>query len=143
MANTGVAALIVGASASIAAALAHLACIVVGAPGYRLLGAGEKMARAVELGKLRPTVVTLCITAVLIVWALYALSGAGVVAPLPFVKFVLIGVCAVYLGRGLFFPLLRPLFPENSERFWIVSSAICFTVGLVHLYGVVAQWPTL
>ncbi len=143
MVNTGVAALVVGAAASLAAALAHLACIAVGAPGYRLLGAGERMARAVELGKVRPAVVTLCITAVLIVWAAYALSAAGVLAPLPFVKVVLVGVCAVYLARALFFPLLRPMFPENSERFWIVSSAICLAVGLVHLYGVVVQWATL
>jgi hypothetical protein len=143
MANTGVAALIVGAALSAAAALAHLVCILVGAPGYRFLGAGAKMVRAAELGKVQPTAITLCIAGVLIICALYALGGAGVTAPLPFAKVVLPGICAVYLGRALFFPLLKPAFPENSRTFWLVSSGICLAVGLVHLYGVVMRWPAL
>lgn len=136
-------ALIVGAFCNAAAAIAHLACIVWGAPAYRLMGAGEKMARAVEAGKTRPTLVTLAIAAVLFVWAAYALSGAGVIGLLPFSRFALPTICAVYLGRAVAFPLLMPAFPENSRTFWLVSSAICLFIGLVHLYGVVYAWPTL
>ncbi len=143
MTPSGSGALLLGAACSAAAAVAHLACIVVGAPGYRFLGAGEKMARAAERGKLRPTLVTLAIASMLLVWAAYAAAGAGVVAPLPFARVVLVGVCAVYLGRALLFPLLKPVFPENSQRFWVVSSGICLAIGLVHLYGVADRWPGL
>jgi hypothetical protein len=59
------------------AALAHLACIAIGATAYRWMGAGERMARAVEAGRLRPTLVTLAIAVVLMVWAAYAFAGAG------------------------------------------------------------------
>lgn len=140
---TGSQALIVGASCSVAAALAHLVCIVLGAPAYRLMGAGEKMARAVEAGKFRPTVVTLIISVILLVWAAYALGAAGVITLLPFSSLVLPVICAIYLTRAFAFPLLKPAFPENSNTFWFVSSAICLVIGLAHLYGVISMWSTL
>ena len=143
MLTSGAQALIVGASFSAAAALAHLACIVLGAPAYRFMGAGERMARAVEAGKLQPTFVTVAISGVLVVWAAYALGGAGVIGLLPFSSLALPAICAVYLGRAVAFPLLKPAFPENSQTFWLVSSSICLFIGLVHLYGVVSVWHAL
>jgi len=143
MPTFGTQALLIGGLLSAAAAVAHLACIALGAPAYRFLGAGEKMARAAEAGKLQPTLVTLAVTAILFIWAAYALSGAVVIDRLPFAKFVLPAICAVYLGRAVAFPLLKPAFPENSQTFWLVSSGVCLVVGLVHLYGVISQWSAL
>jgi hypothetical protein len=143
MLTSGAEALIVAGSLSAAAAVAHLACIVVGAPAYRFMGAGEKMARAVEARKLRPTLVTLAIASVLFVWAAYAFAGAGIIGRLPLAKLVLPAIYAVYLGRALAFPLLRPAFPENSQTFWLVSSGICLGIGLVHVYGTMWCWPAL
>jgi len=143
MLTTGAQALIVGASFSAAAAFAHLACVVFGAPAYRFMGAGERMVRAVEAGKLQPTLVTLAISGVLVVWAAYALGGAGVIGLLPFSNLALPAICAVYLGRAVAFPLLKPAFPENSRTFWLVSSGICLLIGLVHLYGVISIWHAL
>lgn len=140
---SGPQALILGACFSAAAALAHLACIVFGAPAYRFMGAGEKMARAVEAGKLRPTLVTLGIAGLLLVWAAYALGAAGVIGQLPLSKLALPAICAVYVGRAVAFPLLKPAFPENSRTFWLVSSGICLLIGLVLLYGVMVVWPEL
>ena len=143
MYNAGAIAFIVGACLSAAAAIAHLACIAVGAPAYRFLGAGERMARAVEAGKLRPTLITLAISCVLLVCAAYALGGAGVIQPLPLSSFVLPAICMVYVGRAVGFPLLRSTFPENSQRFWLVSSGICLAIGLAHLYGILYAWQAL
>jgi hypothetical protein len=136
-------ALVVGASLNAMAALAHVACVAIGPRAYRFMGAGEKMARAVEAGRLRPTIFTLAIAGVLLGWAAFALSGAGVINQLPFTKVALLGITAVYLGRAVSFPLLRPAFPENSTTFWLVSSGICLVIGLVHLYGVVFGWAAL
>ncbi|MCT9812343.1 hypothetical protein N0K08_17005 [Acidovorax sp. Be4] len=141
--STGSLALIVGASLSAAAAMAHLACIVIGAPAYRFMGAGERMARAVDAGQLRPTLVTLAVTGVLLAWAAFALSAAGVVEPLPLTKVALVAISTVYLGRAVAFPLIKPIFPENSNTFWLVSSGICGLIGLVHAYGTVSLWRTL
>ena len=143
MPTFGTQALLIGGLLSAAAAVAHLACIALGAPAYRFMGAGEQMARAAEAGKLQPTLVTLAVSGILFIWAAYALSGAGLIDRLPFAKLALPAICAVYLGRALAFPLLKPAFPENSRTFWLVSSGICLVVGLVHVYGVVSLWPGL
>ena len=107
------------------------------------MGAGERMARAVETGKLQPTLITFAISATLLACAAYALSGAGLIARLPFTKTALLAITAVYLGRAVTFPLLRPVFPENSTTFWLVSSGICLAIGMVHLYGLAARWAAL
>lgn len=135
--------LLAGAAASATAALAHFGCIVFGAPWYRLLGAGEGMARMAERGEPYPTLVAAGIGAVLLVWALYALSGAGVVRRLPLLRTVLSAITAVYLLRGVAFILLQPLFPGNSLTFWLVSSAICLVMGIVHAIGLRQRWRAL
>ncbi len=101
------------------------------------------MARAVEAGRLQPTLVTLAISVVLLVWAAFAFSGAGVIGLLPFTKVALVVITAVYLARAVAFPLLRPAFPENSATFWVVSSAICLVIGLLHAYGLASRWAAL
>jgi hypothetical protein len=143
MHDTGVWALIIGASLSALAAFAHLACIAVGAPAYRLLGAGERMVRAVQAGKRQPHVMTLAIAALLFVWAAYAGGAAGVIGRLPWSPIALPAISIIYLGRAVAFPWLRPAFPENSATFWWVSSGICLLIGLLHAYGVWSVWHTL
>lgn len=143
MYNFGPQFLIAGAVLSGAAAAAHLACIFIGAPAYRLMGAGERMALAAEAGKLQPTLVTLAIASILALWAIYALSGARVIGHLPLTKLVLAAVSIIYLARAVAFPLLKAEFPENSMVFWWVSSAICGLIGLVHAYGTLSLWEEL
>ncbi|TFW03288.1 hypothetical protein E4K72_12655 [Oxalobacteraceae bacterium OM1] len=143
MFDLGSQALLVGAALSAAAAAAHLACIAIGAPAYRFMGAGERMARGAAAGKLRPTLVTLAITGILLLWAAYALSGAGVIAPLPLTRAALIFISAIYLGRAVAFPLLKPAFPGNSTTFWLVSSSICGGLGLLYAYGTLSLWRSL
>jgi hypothetical protein len=122
------------------ASLAHVACIAVGARAYRFMGAGERMVRAVEAGRLEPTLITLAIAGVLLVWALYAFSGAGLVPRLPFTELALLLISAVFLARAFAFPLLKPRFPENSTTFWLVSSGICAVIGLLYAVGLAALW---
>lgn len=143
MLNPGAQVLIVGAALSGAAAIAHLACIVIGAPAYRVMGAGERMARAAEAGKRQPTLVTLAIAGLLFLWAAYALAGAGVIGGLPLTRLALVLISAIYLTRALAFPLIKPAFPGNSETFWWVSSSICGVMGLLHAYGTWLRWALL
>jgi hypothetical protein len=141
--DPGAQALAVAGALTAVAAIAHLACIAIGAPAYRLMGAGDRMARAVEAGKIRPTVVTLAIASVLLICAVYAFSGAGITPRLPFTRIALLLVSAAFLTRALAFPLLKPLFPENSTTFWLVSSGVCLALGLLYAAGVVARWAQL
>jgi hypothetical protein len=143
MPDTGSHALVIGAALSAAAAVAHLACIAIGPAAYRAMGAGERMARAAQAGRLRPTLVTLAISGMLLLWSAYALSGAGVIAPLPLTNTALPLICAIYLLRSVAFPLLKPAFPDNSPTFWLVSSSICGAIGLLHAYGLLSLWKIL
>lgn len=117
------------------AALAHLACIVLGAPAYRVMGAGERMARAAQAGRWPPTLITLAIAAGLFVMAFYAGAAATQRPPLPWQRMLLLTFAAVLLIRALAFPWLKPMFPDNSARFWWVSSGICMVMALAHGWG--------
>ena len=134
---------IIAACGSAIAALLHLACIVMGERWYRLMGAGEHMAKLAAAGHPYPTVVTSAISLVLLVWSCYALSGAGVIRPLPFLKAVLVLISLVLLARGLLFPLLMPVFPGNSMTFWYMSSAICLLLGSCFAMGSWQNWHRL
>jgi hypothetical protein len=129
---------------ALAAAL-HLACIFFGASWYRFFGAGERMAQLASAGSWHPALVTLAIAVVLGTWSLYALSGAGVVPRLPFLRFALCIITGIFLLRGVaVFPLVAlSLSLGRSLSFWWWSSAICFTIGFVQLVGLRQVWASL
>jgi hypothetical protein len=135
--------LVVGAALSGIAALMHLACLALGAPLFRLLGAGEQMAQMHLAGHWYPTVVTLVIAGVLASWSAYALSGAGVIRKLPLRRTALTAITAIYIVRGAAFLPVMAYFPGNSMTFWVVSSSICLLIGIVHLMGLRQSWRRL
>jgi len=135
--------LIVGAACSVAAALAHLGCVIFGGDWYRFLGAGEQMAVLSEQGHWYPTVVTSVIVSILFIWALYALSGAKVIAKLPLLKLGLCTISGIYILRGVAFIGIMPMFPGNSLTFWFVSSGICLFIGAMYAFGTYKAWGQL
>jgi len=122
--------------------LLHLAVIAVGPRWYRLFGAGERMAVAAEKGRWYPALVTAAIACVLLAWSAYALSAAGAIGQLPLLLPAICLITLVYLLRGLLGPRLLAG-TGRSQRFIVVSSLICLGFGLVHLVGLVQQWPVL
>lgn len=135
--------LILGSIGSGVAALLHLGCIVFGADWYRAFGAGEQMALMAEAGHAYPAVVTSIIAAILTIWMLYGLSGAGVIKKLPLLRTALCLISAIYILRGFAFILLMPMFPENSVTFWLVSSGVCLIFGLLYAIGTKQSWQYL
>lgn len=124
------------------AALLHVAIIIGGADWYRFFGAGEGMARLAARGSPYPTVITSTIAAILGVWTLYALSGARVIARLPFLRFTLGLISTIYILRGalglpVVFLVDGPYMRELRARpgFMIVSSAVCGGLGLCYALG--------
>jgi hypothetical protein len=128
---------------SAVAALMHLGCIFFGAPWYRFFGAGEKMAVMAEQGLIKPSIITSFIVVVLSVWSLYAFSAAGMIAHLPFLRFFLIIITAIYVVRGIagFYFIANPI--GRTPAFWIWSSVICLSIGLLHLIGLIQYWAVL
>jgi NhaP-type Na+/H+ or K+/H+ antiporter len=135
--------LILGALLSSIAAVLHLGIIVKGASWYRFFGAGEKFARAAERGERWQDVVTFGIALVLFTWAAYALSGAGVIAQLPLLKYALVAITAIYLLRGLAIVPMMWFAREKITLFWVWSSLICQGFGIVHAIGLAHAWRSL
>ncbi len=138
-------ALVWAAILSFGAALLHLATIAGGEDWYRAMGAGEQMARMARAGDPYPTYLTLFIAAVLSLWGLFALSGAGVIRKLPFTRLALYLITAVYTLRGLYGlgiaalmgaeMIEHPYLSSLGIGFWLFSSSICLGIGLVHITG--------
>ena len=143
MEHYGQAWLIAGAVLSAIAALLHMGCIVFGAPWYRFFGAGEKMARMALAGDPRAALITACIVLGLSLWSLYALSGAGLIAPLPLLRTGLAVIAAIYVVRGLAVLPMYVFARSMATRFWWWSSAICLAFGLVHVQGLRLLWGVL
>lgn len=136
--------LITGAILSAIAALAHIGCILFGAKWYRFFGAGEKMAKWADEGNLRHIIITTPIVLILAMASVYAMSGAGVILPLPLLKWALVAIMSVNMIRGIvgFYFVVRP-YGENSAKFWFYSSAICLGFGIVHLIGLLQVWQNI
>lgn len=143
MTSTKSTVLVVAAMLSAIAALLHLACLIIGAPMFRLMGAGEQMAQLHLAGHWYPVAITSAIAVILLGWSLYALSGAGVIRRLPLLRTVLTAVTCIYIARGVAFIPAMAYFPGNSVTFWLVSSAICLLIGIVHLIGLRQVWDRL
>lgn len=134
--------LVWGAWLTGAASLLHVG-IVFGGPGwYRFFGAGERMARLSARGSVYPTIITAGIALVLGLWALYGLSGAGVIRRLPLLRPALLLVAGVYFARGaLGVPLVLfvdgPYTNELKGRmtFMVVSSLVCLFLGFCYASG--------
>ncbi len=135
--------LLIAGILTVLAALAHLGCIAFGAEWYRFFGAGEQMAQLAEGGHPYPAIVTSIISVVLIIWAIYAFSGAGLIVKLPLARFVLGAISSILLIRALGFYFIMPAFPGNSLTFWFISSGICFFLGLAYAIGLKQHWYSI
>ena len=136
--------LLLGAAFSAIAALLHLACIFFGPSWYRFFGAGERMAQLSAVGHMAPTIITGGIAAVLALWSLYALSGAGVIPRLPLIRIGLCAITGIYVLRGLAGFVLAAAAPgERSVAFWCWSSLICLGIGALYLVGTRQVWSQL
>lgn len=135
--------LVMGACLSAVAALLHIGIIFGGGPWYRFFGAGEHMAQAAEAGKLFPALITVGIALVLAAWGAYALSGAGVIQKLPFLKPALLVITAIYLLRGLAVVSFVIFARDSATPFILWSSGICMLYGAVHGFGLAQVWTKL
>jgi hypothetical protein len=101
------------------------------------------MARMAERGAIAPTLITLGITAMLAMAALYAWSGAGVIGRLPLVRPALMVITAIYLVRAAALPAMLVHMRDLGTSFLVLSSVIVLVFGVVHAIGLVTGWTQL
>jgi len=142
--------LLIGGMLSLIASALHIGVIVGGPDWLRFFGAGERMAVMAEHGSWYPGLVTGFIAVALMVLGAYALVGAQVGAsgethalPLPFVKWVLLAITAVYLLRGLALLPMYFVMPDQVNAFAVWSSVIVLALGIFHAVGLSQVWENL
>ncbi|QUM91013.1 hypothetical protein HWV03_20575 [Moritella sp. 36] len=124
------------------ASFLHIAIIFGGADWYRFFGAGEEMAVMSEQGSIYPTIITSIIALLLAISSIYAISGAGIIKKMPFLKTALFLIAFAFLARGLIgIPVV--LFASSDYMvelatditFMVISSLICVVIGSCYGLG--------
>ncbi len=83
------------------------------------------------------------------VFGLYALSGAGSIRRLPFLRLGLLGIGSVYSIRGLIlFPIFLEfmgyeIFSETVSPAGLETSIVSLFIGIVYLTGTMNGWKHL
>ncbi len=131
---------------SVAAALAHLVCIIGGPRWYLFMGAPPQLVEAAARGDAKLGIMTAVIAIIVFGWAAYAFSAAGLIRLLPLTKLALIAISLVLFARGTSY-FLAPLWhgwrPDLSPTFLVWSSLICLIMGLCFMIGTWQAWPNL
>jgi len=84
---------------------------------------------------------------VLIIFGLYALSGAGSIRRLPLLRLGLIGISSIFLLRGLFFILTVLTFLGILEGEillqGVISDLVFLAAGIAYAVGTVLNWKEM
>ena len=128
--------LILAALLNFGVALLHIVIIGIGSSAYMYFGAAD-MAQLSAQGSWVPALVTWGLTAVFIVFGLYALAGAGVMRGLPFVQAGVVAIGGIYTLRGLvvILDLVRLSRGAGYPQRQTVFSAVSLCIGLMYLAG--------
>ncbi|MEJ2612574.1 MAG: hypothetical protein P8179_21570 [Candidatus Thiodiazotropha sp.] len=135
MNKKGIIALILVALIATFTALAHLSCILLGPSCYKAQLAPSEIVQSATDGTLLAPVSTVVISALFLLCAVFAVSGAGFIKKLPLLKPVLITISGLCLVRGVVTIPFSLLFPEMVSTFSIVAGFIWFLSGILYLYG--------
>ncbi|WP_374322051.1 hypothetical protein [Brevundimonas sp.] len=134
--------LIVGGIGMLFGALLHLAALLGGPYWIAFVGAPPSVVRSAEAGTLLAPVSTFAIIGLLVVWALYAFSGAGILRQLPFRRLMLAAVAVIFTLRGLvILPFLHRVdWRSMHDLFVVFSSGFILAIGASYALGL---WLTL
>lgn len=133
--------------------LAHVGAIFGGPAWYAFLGAPDSVVRMVRAGMRYPDVVSGLIALACLLWAAYALSGAGLVRRLPLLRTALVLIAAGMFARAAGFIAVLAVSPHALDficgcnginTMVVVTSAICLAIAAciaLGLYGGVSNSP--
>jgi hypothetical protein len=133
-----------GAALNFAIAAIHVGIIFAGPPAYLYFGSAGLAAQA-QSGSPAPALLTAGLVVVFVAFGLYALSGAGVIRPLPLLWPALAAIGAGYTLRGLvvILDLLRLARGAGYPLRQTVFSAIALAIGLLYIMGALRRWRSL
>lgn len=129
--------LLAAAVSSFAIAIAHVGIMFLGPPAYRWFGA-PGLAAEVERGSSVPAILCIAVAAILSIWGLYALAGAGRFRTLPLLRTGIVVIGAIYFLRGLLgLPQLVWMLSgrEAGPLRYLFFSLVSGVTGVLYLAG--------
>ena len=128
--------LLLGGSLSILAGLLHIGVIIGGPEWYQFFHAGNALVSLTRQDSPLPDIITAGIALILFFWGIAAFSGAGLIAPIPWLKPVLMIIAGIYLLRGVVIIPLLFFAPQLIDAFMVITSAISLIIGLSYAAGI-------
>lgn len=122
---------------NIAIAAAHAIGLIWAWTFFAAVGIEDEMRELAAQGAALPYVLTLLTCAVFLVFGLYALSGAGDLRRLPFLRTGLVTVAAIYLCRATVYEGINAV--RDGDVTQIAFAVIALSIGLCYAYGAIAH----
>lgn len=131
----GVMFLVLAALIAIGTAVAHMSCIFIGAECYAVQMAPSQIIESAKNGTYLAPIAAILVSAIFVVLGLYALSGAGVIRKLPFLKFTVYAGAMLCIIRGVLPLQLWLRHPEKVNDIVFYAGVVWFITGLLYLFG--------
>lgn len=133
--NIGITALVMVATIAVFTALAHMACIPLGEGCYRAQLAPEAIVQSSIDGTWIAPIGTLFISSLFVLVALFALSAARIIRPLPLLSFSIYTISTLCIIRGTATLPLSLMFPDQVTTFVVTAGITWLLSGLLCLGG--------
>lgn len=127
--------LVIAASIAIFTAIAHIACIPIGAKCYQAQLAPEIVVESAKAGTWLAPSGTLVVASIFLIWAAYALSGAAFIRRLPLLTLGNYTIAFLCIARGLLGIQLWLRYPEAVSTFASVANWLWFLTGCCFAVG--------
>lgn len=118
---------------SITIAAAHVIGLIWAWSFFAAVGIEPEMREMAMQADALPYIVTLLTAAVFLSFGLYALSGAGDLRRLPFLRTGLTSIAAIFLARATIYEGLGAV--RDGDGTQIAFALVALTVGLCYAYG--------
>jgi hypothetical protein len=131
----GVLFLVLAALIAIGNAVAHMSCLYLGPDCFAAQLAPTQLVELAKNGAYLATIVTIFVSAIFVVWGLYALSAAGIIRRLPLLKFAIYAISILCIIRGILPLQLWLRHPESINDAHFNYGIAWLITGLLFLFG--------
>ncbi len=135
--------LVLGAVLPILGGLLHILIIFGGYYWHQYFHAPQFILESVSAGTWLAPIAGIIVASLFILSGLYALSAAGLVRRLPFLKLGLLVIGILFTVRGLLLFHLIYWKPEVIDAFRVISGLIFLFSGLAFLVGTYFRWSKI
>jgi len=109
---------------------------------FEITGVGKEMAQHAEIHPSLPYLLTILASIFFLIFGLYGLSADNKFRKLPFLKFGIFVIAAIYIFRGLGELIFDTINKANTLKETIYS-IVALAIGLLFLFGGLRKWKVI